>query len=157
MVGFFVSMQNGLFLWSPIVLVAAAGTNGIWRSLPSWTRSALLASLLYIVLHARLNRVSGVIPFGYRYALEPLFLAAPALTLGALNAWRDWRKGIRLIVVALDLSVVFQVPLVTQLQCNDTGAGFTNCAVFGTVRWDQVDLATVLLRASCHGSDANSR
>lgn len=118
LVGFFFSPQNGIFLWSPILLVSAVGLVFAWRTIPSWTKSAILGGLFFIVVHARLNRVSGGIPFGYRYPLEAIMLAAPALTLGAVAMWNRSRNGQRVVIAATGLSIVLQLALVLLLECS---------------------------------------
>ena len=128
-VGFFLSPQNGVFVWSPIVLI---GTLGLWRAWslsPGWVRSAAIGGVIFIVVHARLNRVSGGVPFGYRYPLEALMLAAPALCLGAVAIWNTFRRGPLLVVGAAALSIFLQIALVTLIDCADTGTtGYVTCS-----------------------------
>jgi hypothetical protein len=131
-VGFFFSPENGIFVWSPIVLVGAAGLIGAWRTCPGWARSAVVGAVVLIVLHARLNRVSGGIPFGYRYPLEALMLAAPALTLGANRIWTGLRRGPLLVIGASVISIVLQIILVLVIECTSTGAlDYVTCSLPG--------------------------
>lgn len=126
-VGYFLSPENGIFVWSPVTLVAAAGVFTVWRTLPDWARSGLLAGLAYILVHARLNRVSGGVPFGYRYPLEALILAAPALTLGAYALWNRSPMWRRVVLIAAGTSVLLQAALVFLLECEPAIAGQTTC------------------------------
>ena len=130
-VGFFFSLYNGIFIWSPVVLVGVVGLIGVWKTVPGWARSSAIAGLVYIVVHARLNRVSGGIPFGYRYPLEALMLSAPALTLGVRHLWTLGRIGRPLTIAAAGLSVLFQLALVFLLECHDIGTDMAPCSFTG--------------------------
>lgn len=127
--GFFLSPNNGVFPWSPITLLGVIGVALMWRTLPSWTRSTAVAALVYIFVHARLNRVSGGVPFGYRYPLEALTLAAPALTLGTLSLWRRgiWLR--RAVVVTAGISILLQAALVFFYQCEPGLASEATCTL----------------------------
>ena len=126
-VGFFVSANNGIFVWSPVVLLASLGLVLAWKAVPDWARSSAIAALAYIVVLARLNRVSGGAPFGYRYPLEALMLAAPALTLGARALWDRNVLGRRLVATTALFSILLQVLLVFVLECEDAGTGLATC------------------------------
>jgi len=128
--GMLVSAENGLLLWSPFVVVGVAGMVLSWRVLPGWVRSAAVAALVYLVLHARLNRASGGVPFGYRYPLESLMLAAPALTLGVVRVFSSGRIGAMLVRFSVGLSVALQLALVFLLECEDVPNTEVTCSFF---------------------------
>jgi hypothetical protein len=114
-----VSPANGLFLWSPIVLVALVGLRRSWSSTPDWARQAAVAGLAYMLVHLRLNRASGGLPYDYRYPLEPLMLAAPALVLGvrAFLPGPEWRQ--RVVVLAVGASLMFQGTMAITYDCDE--------------------------------------
>lgn len=79
--GFFFHPANSLFLWSPFLLVLVFGIPRAWRAAPPWVRAAALSGVIYLLVHAALNRQSGGLQRNYRYPLEMLTLAAPLLVL----------------------------------------------------------------------------
>jgi len=130
----FFSGTHGLFVWSPVVLVAAVGMVATWKSIPPWARSGTVAAVVYLLVHARLNRASAGAAFGYRYPLEALALSAPALTIGA--RWLANRSSLMrsLLVASILVSVAIQLALVFFQTCVP-GPEFTVCSfVNGTTR-----------------------
>lgn len=95
----FVLPPNGLLLWTPLIAVGILAAARTWRSTPLWTRAAALSALLYLLVHARMNRASGGLPFNYRYPLEPLVLATPLLSV-AIDRWRQSSERRQLLVFA---------------------------------------------------------
>jgi hypothetical protein len=130
LVGMFVAPTHGLFIWSPIVLVAAVGLVSMWPSIPGWARSAAIAALIYLLVHARLNRASGGAAFGYRYPLEPLMLAAPALVLGARHLLDRGGVGTFAVRLSLGVSIALQMALVFLLSC-EVADGVARCTFRG--------------------------
>jgi hypothetical protein len=124
----FVSRENGLLLWSPVVAVAALGLRRSWSTTPGWASDAALAGLVYVLVHARLNRASGGLLLDYRYPLEPLTLATPALALAArslLERHRWWRHA---IMLSLSMSIALQGLVAVRFSCDDTARG-DSCSV----------------------------
>lgn len=121
--------RNGLFVWSPVILVALFASVRAWRDAPAWAKASLIAGVVYLFVHARLNRASGGLAFNYRYPLEPLVLMAPLLTLGAVGWVR--RGGVtRLLVFASAVvSVLLQAIYVFTLTCEPTGPGQYLCSL----------------------------
>jgi len=121
--------RNGLFVWSPVILVALFASLRVWRSAPAWAKASLIAGFVYLFVHARLNRASGGLAFNYRYPLEPLVLMTPLLTLGAV----DWvRRGgtTRLLVFAgAAMSVLLQALYVFTLTCEPATSGELLCSL----------------------------
>jgi hypothetical protein len=102
------SPKNGLLVWSPVVLFALLGVRRAWGAMPGWARDAAIAALVYLLVHPRINRASGGLPYDYRYPLEALTLACPALVLSARAALQgaEWRT--RALVLALSASLLLQ-------------------------------------------------
>jgi hypothetical protein len=82
--GFWVSPDRGLLVWTPLVIVLAPALVRSWRDLPDWSRSLLVAGLLYLLVQGLLVRFSGGDQFyGYRTSLELLACATPALAMSS--------------------------------------------------------------------------
>jgi hypothetical protein len=113
------SAPNGLFLWSPIVLVALFGLRRSWAITPDWARQAAVAGLVYMLVHLRLNRASGGLPYDYRYPLEPLTLAAPALVLAVRSFLQgaEWRR--RVVFLGVAASLVVQGTVALTFECDE--------------------------------------
>jgi len=125
----FVLPRNGLFVWSPVILVALFASLREWSHAPAWAKASLIAGLVYLLVHARLNRASGGLAFNYRYPLEPLVLMAPMLTLGAV-AWVRRGGTTRLLVVAgAAVSVLLQALYVFTLTCEPAAPGQLLCSL----------------------------
>ena len=102
----FIGLPNGFLLWSPIVAVAAIGMAMVWRQIPGWARSGAIAGLVYLLVHAALNRASGGATMFYRYPLEAITLAAPALIIGGVHLWRRGPVTERVVAAAIIASVM---------------------------------------------------
>jgi hypothetical protein len=121
--------RNGLFVWSPIILVALFASLREWKRAPAWAKASLIAGLVYLIVHARLNRASGGLAFNYRYPLEPLVLMTPLLTLGAV-AWVRRGGTTRLLVFAgAAVSVLLQALYVFTLTCEPAAYGQSLCSL----------------------------
>ena len=87
--GMWVAPDRGILLWTPVMLLLLPALVRSWRELPDWSRSLLLGGLLYTVLGGALNTFTGGEGFfGYRYGLEFLACATPALSLSCARAGR---------------------------------------------------------------------
>jgi hypothetical protein len=87
--GFFVSPDRGLLVWTPLVALLVPALVRSWRDLPDWSRSLLVGGLLYLLAQGLLVRFSGGDQFyGYRTSLELLAAATPALALSAARMGR---------------------------------------------------------------------
>jgi hypothetical protein len=124
--GTFFDGSNGLFAWSPWLLVAILFMV-VKRPRPEsdWVMPAALAGLAYLLVHTGLNRFWGGLAFNYRYALEPLTLAMPMLALG-LATIRDQRSWRLAFTTALGVSIVLQAAVAYLLTCVDSG-GVAEC------------------------------
>jgi alpha-1,2-mannosyltransferase len=115
--GMWVSPDRGILVWTPIVLLLVPALVRSWRELPDWSRSLLVGGLVYTVLQASMITFTGGDGFyGYRYGLEFLACATPALALSQARSGRVARvlcgpvlalQGLAFLLGALfdDLSV----------------------------------------------------
>ena len=77
-----VSPDRGILVWTPVVLLLLPALVRSWRDLPDWSRSLLAGGLLYTLASCAMNTFTGGDGFyGYRYGLEFLACATPALAL----------------------------------------------------------------------------
>jgi len=121
--------KNGFLVWSPVILVAHFALFENWNRAPGWARASWAAGLIYLLVHARLNRASGGLAFNYRYPLEPLVMMAPLLTVGAVDWVRRSGTTRRLVVAGSLLSVFLQAVYVFTLTCEPTGSGEAICTL----------------------------
>ena len=80
--GMWVSPDRGILVWTPIVLLLLPALARSWRDLPDWSRSLLVGGLAYTLVNTAMNTFTGGdVFYGYRYGLEFLACAVPALAL----------------------------------------------------------------------------
>jgi len=129
LVAMFAGPRNGLFLWSPVILIALVALPLVWKEAPSWSRTAFIAGVVYLVVHARLNRASGGLAFNYRYPLEPLVLMAPLVGVAAQELFQ--RSGLARVMVTVGavFSILLQALYVFTLTCEPSGAGSSLCSL----------------------------
>jgi hypothetical protein len=85
--GFWVSPDRGILVWTPVILLLLPALVRSWRDLPDWSRSLVWGGLAYTVLQGVLNRFSGGdVFYGYRLGLEMLACSAPALAFSVPRA-----------------------------------------------------------------------
>ncbi len=106
--GFFVHPANSLFLWSPFLLVLVPGLPAAWKAAPAWVRSAAVSGVVYLLVHAALNRQSGGLQRNYRYPLEMLTLAAPLLVLSYERAIARSPRFQRIFGASVLISIIIQ-------------------------------------------------
>ena len=82
--GFWLSLDRGLLVWTPALMIMAVPLFRSWAILPVWSRWLLVGGALYTVVQLRVNAFPGGDNFwGYRYGLEFLACAFPALAFSA--------------------------------------------------------------------------
>lgn len=113
----FLGLPNGVLVTTPILLVAVVGAVKARKSIPGWAISSALAGLAYLLIHAALNRASGGAALFYRYPLEAIVMASPALAVGAASVWRSSTLGGRIVTFAAIISVALQFLNVFVLVC----------------------------------------
>lgn len=127
----FIGIPNGFLLFSPVVAVAGVGAVRIWRSIPQWARSGALAGLAYLLVHAAANRASGGMAIFYRYPLEALALAAPALAWGAHHLWQRGGWGWRILTYTSIFSIALQILNAFFISCQSDFDFPSICRVIG--------------------------
>jgi hypothetical protein len=94
--GMWVAPDRGILVWTPIVVLLVPALVRSWRQLPDWSRSLLISGLVYTLIETELNTFTGGdVFYGYRYGLEFLGCATPALALSAprMGAVARWLAG----------------------------------------------------------------
>ncbi len=82
--GMWVAPDRGILVWTPVVLLLLPALVRSWRDLPDWSRSLLWGGVVYTVVECAINTFTGGdLFYGYRYGLEFLACATPALALAA--------------------------------------------------------------------------
>jgi alpha-1,2-mannosyltransferase len=104
--GLWISPGRGILIWTPVILVLLPALVRSWRDLPDWSRALVWSGLVYTTLGGALDTFTGGdLFYGYRYGLEFLACATPAL---AMAAPRLGNLGRRLIgpVLAVQLFAI---------------------------------------------------
>lgn len=111
-VGTFLDVDHGVFLYSLFLLPLLVAVPAGWRRAPDWTRASAVAGLLYWFMQLRGNRYTGGAGFiGYRFPLDPLWLMAPLLVIGS-RSWADRSPVFRRVAMATaGVSVAWMVAL----------------------------------------------
>jgi alpha-1,2-mannosyltransferase len=106
--GMWVAPDRGILVWTPVILLLLPALVRSWRTLPDWARSLAYGGLVYTVLECALNTFTGGSAFyGYRYGLEMLACATPALAMSAPAMGRSARRlvgpllGVQFLAIAL--------------------------------------------------------
>jgi hypothetical protein len=87
--GVFVAPDRGILVWTPVVLLLLPALVRSWRTLPDWSRSLLVGGLVYTVVNSAMNTFTGGTGFyGYRYGVELLVSATPALVFSVHRVGR---------------------------------------------------------------------
>ena len=82
LLGFLVSPDRGLLIWSPMILILLPALIRSWSKLPAWTKWLLLGGIVYTLVQLRINSFTGGLGFyGYRHGLELLTCLAPVIAL----------------------------------------------------------------------------
>ena len=82
--GFWISPDRGILVWTPVIVLLLPALARSWRSLPDWSRALLLGGLAYSLVQLTFNRFSGGYAiYGYRIGLEMLAASAPALAFAS--------------------------------------------------------------------------
>jgi hypothetical protein len=87
--GMWISPDRGILVWTPVILLLLPALVRSWRDLPDWSRALTWAGLVYTLVQASLGSFTGgEVLYGYRYGLEMLTCATPALALASPRAGR---------------------------------------------------------------------
>lgn len=80
--GTLISSQSGLIFWAGWTLVGVYFGIRERSRLPDFVKWFAIAGAAYLLVHTGLNRYWGGLPYNFRYAIEPITMALPLLTLG---------------------------------------------------------------------------
>lgn len=127
----FIGLPNGFLVFSPFIAVASFGALTVWSSIPSWARTGGIAAVVYLLVHAAVNRASGGMMIFYRYPLEAITLAAGALAWGGHALWQ--RGGIykRLLVYSAVYSIAIQFVNAFVISCRSVYDFPSLCSALG--------------------------
>ena len=109
--GGLVDPVRGLLALSPFIALAIVGLTRVWRRVPAALMGGAIGGALYLLIQWKANyRFSGGTQFiGYRYPLEAIAAAAPALYL----AW-EWIARRKLTRLAFTLATTYTLALYAQ-------------------------------------------
>jgi alpha-1,2-mannosyltransferase len=80
--GLWISLDRGMLVWTPILVLLLPALVRSWRTLPDWTRVLAVAGVAYSLVQGQLNGFTGGSTFyGYRLTLECLACIFPAVAL----------------------------------------------------------------------------
>jgi alpha-1,2-mannosyltransferase len=80
--GMWLAPDRGILVWTPVIGLLLPALIRSWTALPDWSRSLLVGGLFYTLINAAMNTFTGGDAFyGYRYGLEFLACATPALAM----------------------------------------------------------------------------
>lgn len=92
--GFWVSPDRGLLVWTPVIVLLLPALVRSWPTLPDWSRALVWGGLTYTTIQGLRNPFDGGDTFyGYRLTLELLACAAPALALASTSMGRHARRA----------------------------------------------------------------
>jgi hypothetical protein len=95
LLGTFFSPGKSIFLFSPVLVLAAIGARRFWRQDRRHCALILGSGLLFLLLHAQMRNWSGDWGWGPRYTVTilPLLFVPTAWVVAELwrDRWRSWR------------------------------------------------------------------
>ena len=105
-VGFFIDLEVGILVFSPILVISLLGLPKAVRRAPDWMLGGALGGLAYLAVQFQANRLSGGEGFfGYRYPLEALAASAPLLVIAAYAWIGDDERRQRMAIAFAVLSI----------------------------------------------------
>ncbi|WGX94719.1 hypothetical protein [Nocardioides sp. L-11A] len=93
------SLDRGILVWTPVVVVLLPLLVQTWRSQPAWTRALFLAGVGYTLFQgavAPFHGGDGI--YGYRHGLEFLACATPALVVATARVGRRTRVVLTVVI-----------------------------------------------------------
>ena len=98
LLGYLVSPDAGLLVWTPVLLALAPAVLRAWPTTPDWTRVLACGGIAYLVVQAFLNIFPGGTGFwGNRLGLETLTCLVPVVVCSLPQV----RAGERLVAIVL--------------------------------------------------------
>ena len=103
------SAKRGLFMWSPLTLVATIGLFVLWRRERRLAAVALVACLLEVLINGSVEDWNAGWAFGMRRLTElyPFFVAGLAALLALRGRWRWPAWGVGGIAAGLGVAMLF--------------------------------------------------
>lgn len=106
LMGYLVSPDAGLLVWTPVLLAVVPAVVRAWSTTPDWTRVLACAGLTYLVVQAFLNIFPGGTGFwGNRLGLETLTCLVP-LVVCSLAQVRARERVVALVLLAYQAGVI---------------------------------------------------
>lgn len=125
----FFGRYNGVLLWSAWIPVCFVLFLMKPKSGPAWMRYTPLLAVAFIVVHSTMEVASGGLTYNYRYPLEAVTLAAPALLLALPLRLEGWARSA--LVVTGAFAVFLNGALVFFSACGPNQLGDFTCRIFG--------------------------
>ena len=100
------------------------------RELPGWAKWTPLAALVYLIVHMRLNRVSGGLLYNYRYPIEAIVIVAPV----ALASLPRMLKSTPLVIAGVltwSISLFMQGAYTLLSRCVLIAPNVADCSLLG--------------------------
>jgi alpha-1,2-mannosyltransferase len=98
------SLDRGILVWSPVLLLLVPALVRGWREVSDWARALLLGGVAYTLVQAWIaDPLGGDSFYGYRHGIELIVAATPAL---AMTAHRMGRIGRRLFAPLVVLQFI---------------------------------------------------
>jgi hypothetical protein len=111
------SSGHGIFVWTPVLLVALLGLLPLWRKQAALAGIALLMSLAFYALISVYPWWYGTLSFGNRFfvSLTPVFVLGLAAGFAWFSGlWSDAVSGVRRLVPATVLLIAWNFGLIYQ-------------------------------------------
>lgn len=146
--GMWISPDRGILVWTPIVALLLPALARSWGTLPDWSRSLAVGGLMYTLLQAAMITFTGGDSFyGYRYGLEFLACATPALALSQDRMGRTARvlagPVVALQLFAFLLGAVVDSLYVPRSEVWHRNAFVHGLDIMGSAGWVLAGLVTV--------------
>lgn len=124
------SPRYGVLLWSSWLLIALITLPKVRSTLQDWMKWTPLAAVVYVMVHAALNRTSGGLPYGYRYAIEAVVLLTPIAIAACRTALSETFYRTLLYTAGL-ASLILQFAYIFVADCTGIGTNSPECHLFG--------------------------
>ncbi len=104
--GMWVSLDRGILVWTPVLLVLLPALIRGWRSFPDWAQWLAIGGVTYTVFQASFSPFMGGDGFyGYRHGLEALVCIAPMAAMAVAHTG-VWARRVILPVLAVQGSAI---------------------------------------------------
>jgi hypothetical protein len=147
--GLWVAPDRGVLVWTPVILVLLPALVRSWRGLPDWSRALVWGGLVYTTLNGALDTFTGGdVFYGYRYGLEFLACATPALALATPRMGDLARRVIGPVValqlLAIAIGATYNSPGLPKAQAWHDNAFVSTVDAAGPGGWVAVALAVLV-------------